>query len=215
MFDRIIRDRMEFIEPLIRQGAVLDVGCVDARPEREGSASRLDRKPNLLLRRIAQVNPDTTGLDVDAPGVEALVAQGYRAVCGDAQSADLGIRFDAIVAGEVIEHLENPGQFLHNMRRHLSPAGRLILSTCNPFYAAQQWRIWRHGRPGVHEGHVAWFDPVTLTQLLHRTGFEVLDGAWVRPPRSLLKTWKSYLRPYFCQSFICASRARTSSPASP
>ena len=43
-------------------------------------------------------------------------------------------RFDLIVAFEIIEHLENPAAFLAELRRVLSPAGLLILSTPNRLY---------------------------------------------------------------------------------
>jgi 2-polyprenyl-3-methyl-5-hydroxy-6-metoxy-1,4-benzoquinol methylase len=209
MFAKTVDDRFVVIERYLRDRAVLDLGCVDARPAREGSTRRLEHKPNLLLRQMVEVNPRTQGVDIDAEGVQVLRAMGYDVICADVESMDLGRRFDTIVAGELIEHLENPGLFLRNMHRHLNENGVLIVSTPNPFYQGQAWKIWRYGRPAVHEDHANWQDPITLTQLFKRTGFEVIDGYWVQPKRALLKTWKSLFRGYFAHGFMMlAQRAR-------
>ena len=219
MFRKTVRDRFELIRPHLA-GDVLDVGCVDARPLREGSTRRIERKgsptamnrgwgpkPGLLFLQVAQVNPRVTGLDIDAEGVAALRELGHDVVCGDAETADLGRTFDTIVAGEIIEHLANPGLFLANMRRHLRPGGVLILSTPNPFSGVQAWRIWKAGRPKVHEQHVAWYDPQTLGVLLGRSGFEVVDGAWVQRRRRA-SGWKAIFRRYFSSSFVVVTQAQ-------
>jgi 2-polyprenyl-3-methyl-5-hydroxy-6-metoxy-1,4-benzoquinol methylase len=206
MFQKTIEDRMTVIEQYIREGAVLDLGCVDSRPAVHSAAERIEHKPNLLFRRMVEINKETLGVDIDPAGVEVLKGMGYQAVCADVETMDLGRQFDCIVAGELIEHLENPGLFLRNMRRHLKESGVFIISTPNPFYQGQVWKIWRYGRPMVHEDHTNWQDPTTLAQLLKRVGFEVFDGYWVQPGRSWLKTWKQWFRPYFSHGFIAFAR---------
>jgi 2-polyprenyl-3-methyl-5-hydroxy-6-metoxy-1,4-benzoquinol methylase len=202
VFDTTIYDRFAVIAPHIAPGmAVLDLGCVDARPARR-SGQTSAHAPDLLFRRLVAANPETVGVDHDAEGVAALQRAGYHAVCADVHTLDLGRQFDTIIAGELIEHLENPGQFLAAARRHLKPGGKLILTTPNPFYALQTWHIWRRGRPRCNEGHVVWFDPVTLTALLCRSGFEPIEGYWVQPHRRWVKAWKRLFRRYFSHSFL-------------
>lgn len=201
-----IADRMEVIARHLPSRAVLDVGCVDSRPAREGARTRIDRKPDLLFQRIVQLNPDVLGVDIDATGVDRLIELGHQAACADVETMDLRRRFDTIVAGEIIEHLENPGHFLRNMLRHLVDDGVLIVSTPNPFYAAQTWKIWRYGRPSIHEDHTCWFDPITLEQLLRRTGFTVVEAYWVQPSGLSFKSLRHVLRSYYCQSFMLVAR---------
>ena len=206
MFDTTLRDRFAVIARYAAPPAeVLDLGCVDERAARrsgEDSAQRAD----LLFRRIAELNPATLGVDRSAAGVAELQRAGFHAVCADVHTLDLGRTFDTIVAGEIIEHLENPGQCLQALRRHLKPGGVLIVTTANPFYALQSWKIWRHGRPRCNEGHVAWFDPLTLTELLRRTGFEPVEGYWVQPRRHWLRAWPQLFRRYFSHSFLVVAR---------
>ena len=197
-----IPDRLEVIANLVRDRAVLDLGVVDARTTRGSAEKRFERDGKILFFRLAEINPDIVGLDLDAEGVEVLKQRGYNAVCGDVHVVDLGRQFDTIIAGEIIEHLDNPGQFLCNMHRHLKPGGRLVASTPNPFYAKQRGKIWRRRLPQVHEEHTCWFDPITLNHLLNRSGFRTLESYWINPPGQFFKTWPSRLRGYFSHSFM-------------
>jgi 2-polyprenyl-3-methyl-5-hydroxy-6-metoxy-1,4-benzoquinol methylase len=207
---RTIRDRFEIIEPYVRAPkVVMDLGCVDSRKARHDAQARFEYKANLLHKRIAEANREVLGVDIDPEGAEVLNKQGYRVVVADVETMDLGLgKFDTIVAGEIIEHLENPGLFLRNMHRHLKSGGVIIVSTPNPFYAGSSWKIWRYGKPAVHEEHMGWQDPTTLNQLFRRTGFETIEGYWVQPFPALAKTWKRLIRPYFSHTFMMVGRKR-------
>ena len=155
---RSVSHRLDVISDLVKNKEVLDLGVVDARVARGNAEERFDRSGKILFFQLAEINPDIVGLDLDEEGVEALKKRGYNAVCGDVHVVDLNKKFDTIIAGEIIEHLDNPGQFLCNMFRHLKPGGRLVVSTPNPFYAKQRGKIWRRGLPQVHEEHTWWTD---------------------------------------------------------
>lgn len=209
MFTTTIRDRFPIIAQYAQPGkAVMDLGCVDSRPARHDAVARIEYKANLLHKRIAELNKETLGVDIDPDGVKVLNSQGYNTIVANVETMDLGRKFDTIVAGEIIEHLENPGLFLRNMRRHIKEDGVIIISTPNPFYAGSAWKIWRYGTPAVHEDHMGWQDPTTMGQLLRRTGFEPVDGYWIQPTPSLLKTWKRLIRPFFSHTFMTLARPK-------
>ena len=199
---RSVSHRLDVVSGLVKNKEVLDLGVVDARVARGNAEERFDRSGKILFFQLAEINPDIVGLDLDEEGVEALKKRGYNAVCGDVHVVDLNKKFDTIIAGEIIEHLDNPGQFLCNMFRHLKPGGRLVVSTPNPFYAKQRGKIWRRGLPQVHEEHTCWFDPITLNHLLNRSGFTTLESYWINPSGQFFKTWPRKLRGYFSHSFM-------------
>ena len=72
------------------------------------------------------------GVDINEKRVRELNDKGMKTLVGDAHNLPKSIgKFDVIVAGEVIEHLENPGLFLRSARQLLREGSRLILTTPN------------------------------------------------------------------------------------
>ena len=195
---RTVAARLEWLQPFVSAGPVLDLGCIDERhPERIAGS---------LHAQLKRLNPELIGADVDRAAIEQVERLGFDVRWADAQSSDLGGPYAAIVAGELIEHLEDPGRFLDNARRALAPGGRLLLTTPNPFYANQFAKILKHGAPQVHAAHRAWFDPQTLAVLLASRGFALEDFAWLAPSAGPLRTALARWRPYWCPAFAVAAR---------
>jgi SAM-dependent methyltransferase len=88
---------------------------------------------------------------------------------------------DVIVAGEVIEHVMNPGRALESCAEVLKPGGRLILSTPNPDGFAY-WRKAVFGQTG-NPTHTCWIDPFNLRRLVSMTdcGFQIHEMTYLPP----------------------------------
>jgi hypothetical protein len=83
-------------------------------------------------------------------------------------------RFDTVVAGEVIEHVSNPGLFLRHGQSHLAPAGQLVVST--PFPVSLLYFLCAHCKcPKTCQNpeRVPWFCVSTLQELATRSGLRV------------------------------------------
>lgn len=204
--DKIVKDRFHVIRKFVEDRKVLDLGVVDSWIAKGLSRSRIENETNLLFKQIAEINQDVLGIDQDKEGIETLREQGYNVQCADVQTMDLGRRFDTIICCEIIEHLENPGRFLVNIKKHLTEEGVLLITTPNPFYVKQRYKIWRYNLPQVHDDHTCWFDPITLGQLLRLSGFESFEACWLQPENQFFKTWPRLLRSYFSHSFLMLSR---------
>jgi len=159
--------RFEHVRPYLARRTVVDVGA----------GSGIDR-PDWMHAAVASVATLAVGVELDERLAERARERGYDVVAGDAQTFDLGRTFDVVWAGELIEHLSCAGGFLEAARRHLEPGGRLVLTTPNAFAVANfVYRI--GGRPRINRGHTCWYDETTLSQLLHRHGYEVLEVAYL------------------------------------
>ncbi len=210
----VITDRFEVIGEYCRGKSVLDLGCTDRRPD--GEARYASTGLHLHLARICET---LTGVDIDPDGVEAMRREGFNVTVADVERMDLGRKFDCIVAGELIEHLSNPGLFLENAHRHLKESGHLILTTPNAFNARHFLRILNRGEIKVHAEHTCWYDPKTLSALINRHGFCVQRICWCKRkkwyqlrylhkmkyqvPRLLTK-----MRPYFSGTFLVVARKK-------
>jgi len=79
--------------------------------------------------------------------------------------------FDAVLASHLIEHLNNPGNFVREVRRILKPNGRLYVTTpnINGFQARLFGNAWR----SAIFDHLYLFSVKTLTLLLESAGLTV------------------------------------------
>jgi len=81
-------------------------------------------------------------------------------------------KFDLIIAGDVIEHLPNPGIFLKSCERVLVDDGKIIISTSNSFGIIRFVKSLLF-HEAVHSEHTAYYSPKTLDRLLQMNGLTI------------------------------------------
>lgn len=162
---RFVNRRWWLLEQ-VRGKRVLDVGCVG--PDDGG-----------LHKEIAKIAAHAVGIDINEGGIKKLRSLGYIVEVENAESFDLNEKFDIVVAGDLIEHLSNPGLFLDCARQHLTDDGKLVLTTPNPLKIAN---LVKNIPPSP--GHVAMFDHVLIERLLDRHGFRVAEKIYCDEPTS-------------------------------
>ena len=158
--------KISFFSKIVEDLNVLDIGVVQHENEKVDTSTWLHRALCLRSKKIL-------GLDIDQGGVEYLNEKGFEVVYADAQNFHIGKTFDVVTAGDLIEHLDNPGGFLDCVKEHLNANGLLALSTPNPFW----WKTWIHvlikGYSCPHPEHTCWYCERTIIQLLERHGYYV------------------------------------------
>ncbi len=81
--------------------------------------------------------------------------------------------FDAAIMMHVIEHVPDPLELLHDVRRLLRPGGMLVVET--PRYDTLAFRLLgRRERSLSCEGHIYFFTTQTLTAMAEKAGFRVV-----------------------------------------
>jgi len=96
-------------------------------------------------------------------------------------------KFDTIIAGEIIEHLENPVEFIKKCSNHLRKKGRLILTTPN----ALGLQYLRNPSWCVEEGHNFAFTLPMLEKLFNKNGFNIIykgkiNAFWINNPLQII-----------------------------
>jgi len=165
--------RLDRIKDLCAGRRVLHLGCTN-HPYTLDSISA----GTLLHFELEKTASEIWGLDSDAEGIELLRSNGSEnLVLGDLEhleTAPLDDTFDIIVAGEMIEHLDNPGLFLSGVKRFMRADTILVLTTINAYCAMRFFYYGARGRRGlaepVHPDHVAYYSYSTLKLMLDRHG---------------------------------------------
>ncbi len=89
---------------------------------------------------------------------------------------------DLLIAGEIIEHLENTGSFLEAVKPLVRENGELVVTTPNP-HALTNVLFASTKREVQNVDHVAWHSWKTLETLLGRHGWTVTSVAYYVHPR--------------------------------
>lgn len=159
-----------------------------------------------LIRSVVQATDDVLdvgfwgqGVDVDNPDwvhnvIKRSVNETYgvdlnfdqdrleptaRYFKASAESFDIPKQFDVIFAGDLIEHLSNPGLFIKAATRHLKLGGRLVLTTPNCFNLFHLTEKLTKREPTVNPDHTCYFNEKTLAQLLAKNGITDVSFASV------------------------------------
>ncbi len=160
--------KINFVTKYCIGKSALDIGCVMHDPKRYTS-------PYWLHGAIEKVAFELVGIDIDREGIKYLQNIGYNIIYADAQNFFLNRTFDVIVAGDVLEHLENFDGFFKCCKNHMHENSILLISTPNPWHWINIIRSAFYYDFHVNREHVCYFSMRTLKQLLARYNFEIKD----------------------------------------
>lgn len=147
------RARLRRIADFCAGNTVLDIGYV--------------QMPNPYLDRF-----QVTGVDIRKPTIPTPYRETWVLDAMELPGHLDGRVFDNIVAGEFIEHLERPYDFLRQTRPLLSPQGRIILSTPNPVAFPTLCFEWLCSKHFYYcSEHTYYFAPRWVERMLSRSGY--------------------------------------------
>ena len=158
--------RVPEILRVCRGKKILHLGCADM-------PYTLQRGESLLHFQLAGITgPDMLwGIDNSEEGVHILQQRGFHHIIyGDVEQMAPELRkerFDIILAGEIIEHLANPGLFLKCISSIMDGHTELVLTTPNATSVKGfLFSIMRQEK--VHPDHNYYFSYRTLKQLMEK-----------------------------------------------
>ncbi|MDQ3378793.1 MAG: class I SAM-dependent methyltransferase [Actinomycetota bacterium] len=147
-----VPERIPLFQEAIGQGRqVLDLGC------RSGA----------LTRHFLEGN-DVVGIDVDRAALAKAEQLGITPVVADVDEPlpAESETFDAVVAGELLEHVRFPRALVAEVRRVLRPGGIFVGSVPNAFRVQNRLRFARGFQPERDPTHLHMFTPRDIRALL-------------------------------------------------
>ena len=143
---------------------------------------------------------------------------GLMIVQGFFETFETEERYDVILMGFVLEHVDDPGLIVARYRRLLRPGGRLFVAVPNAKSMNRRMGLELGKIPDIYElnandkllGHQRQFCLTTLKQLMHSQGYDVpwVEGIYLKPlPLATLQTL-----PDFEQNLVAMCRVGVEFP---
>jgi 2-polyprenyl-3-methyl-5-hydroxy-6-metoxy-1,4-benzoquinol methylase len=86
----------------------------------------------------------------------------------DAEELVFDRQFDLVLAGDTLEHMNNPGRFVQCVSNGLlAKNGELVIGVPSAF-SFNVLRLWLGGQEATHKDHIAFHSPKTLAELCRR-----------------------------------------------
>ena len=132
---------------------------------------------------------EVQGIEVSESAVEFCRSRGLDVEQGilTEQYVRENVPFDAVVMLDVVEHLTEPDLVMDLLRRAMKPGARLLIST-GDWESALSRMMGKKWRLMTPPQHVFFFSPRTLSAMLTRIGFDVIESRkpWKIVPAGLI-----------------------------
>lgn len=166
-------DRITYLRDACKNKTVLDLGALDetAFAAKRGNGTWVHEEIARVASRVIGVdsseNVPPEGLRT---GPRSLIVKGTVEQL-DQLLRDQGCTPDVVVAGELIEHLQNPLEFLRSLRQEKLIGKDLLITTPNAT-ALHNVLVGMASRESTHPDHVCILSFKTLNTLFLRAGFD-------------------------------------------
>lgn len=165
----LYRDKLDLIKKLVRPKTfVLDIGFFG-----QGVSFKSKNSPHNILSKITK---NLYGLDLDFPKESFDEKKYFR---GNAETFESKIKYDYIFAGDIIEHLSNPGFFLESSSKNLKEKGKMIITTPNAFGLFNIIEKIFKNEPTVNKEHTCYFNSKTISELISRYDLKITEISYI------------------------------------
>ncbi|RKZ36465.1 MAG: hypothetical protein DRQ37_04090 [Gammaproteobacteria bacterium] len=207
--DYLLRSKAEILCGLVVGKNVLHVGCVDH------SVSLMQakiRRGKWLHGLLADTAARCFGVDLNAEGIQYMRDElGYEDVAAidilaEAHAEISATTWDYLLLADVLEHIDNPVDFLTRLRTRFANQESGLLITVPNAFARENWRFAKRGTEAINTDHRYWFTPFTISKVLVQAGYRP-ERIWmcrsgVIKKRSVLKNSWLAKRPLLRDSIV-------------
>ncbi len=168
-----IESRLEFLTEWVKGKKIIHLGCADHLEIIDEKLA----KNHWLHKLLTESASKCIGVDNNSESLEHIRKRGFANVYYADISNDKPLevittdKWDAIVMGEIIEHIGDPVSFLKSLKERYAPyIDYIILTTPHAFRYKNFTRAARRHSEIVNSDHRFWFTPYTLAKVTVDSG---------------------------------------------
>jgi hypothetical protein len=205
---RAVMLRDDYLVSLARGANILHIGCVDHLDLIEEKI----RDDTYLHKSLCKAASLCVGVDLNEDGIEHMRELGFDNLhCGDLNGDEIpdalsDITFDYAIFGEILEHVDNPTQFLRDFRNKYKNVRGVIITVPNALRHTNIVGALRSIEK-INTDHRYWFTPFTIAKVQHRAGLELENILMTSfSSNGLFKRILFRLFPLMADSIVCVSK---------
>ena len=168
-----IISREAAITEMIRDQNVIHIGCSDHIPVIKQKISN-----NTWLHKLITENAkNCLGIDIDKESIDFIKKETefqnvyHGDILTDTFESINERKWDYVVFGEIIEHLDNPVNFLKVFKEKYGEKVSKFIITVPSIYNIHQFKNMMSYLEIINSDHRFWFTPYTITKVLVSAGF--------------------------------------------
>jgi hypothetical protein len=168
-----IISREAAITEMVKNKDVIHIGCSDHIPVINQKISN-----NTWLHKLITNNAkNCVGIDIDKESIDFIKKEtGFRNVYhGDILTDNFEAlnerKWDYVVFGEIVEHLDNPVHFLKGFKEKYGDKVDKFIISVPSIYNIHQFKNMMNYLEIINSDHRFWFTPYTITKILVSAGF--------------------------------------------
>jgi hypothetical protein len=180
--------RIEYLEKTVKDKKIIHLGCVDHLPLLEQKLAN----NSWLHKRLTDITKRCLGIDINQEGIESIKKLGYTdSIYCDIAGKEISEtitseKWDYIVLGEILEHVDNPVLFMKSIRENYGNSiQRAIITVPNGLRYINFKNVLKK-KEVINSDHRYWFTPFTLSKICDLAGYEVEEFGFLLD----YKMWK-------------------------
>lgn len=167
--------RPDYLLELFADKKVIHLGCTDHLAIIQSKLSA----GNYLHSLITYVAEKCVGIDINREALDFIQSKGIdNVIFGDITQPGITAitegHYDYILLGEMLEHVENPVDFLKSVVKNYGEyIDKVVITVPNAFGLPFLAGALNQGVESVNSDHKYWFTPYTIAKVIHQAGLEL------------------------------------------
>jgi hypothetical protein len=176
-FHESIPNRVQFLKALAKGKKIIHLGCLDHLPLIDDKIAR----NQWLHKELTESAAVCVGVDIDVKTKEYVENKhGFKnIILGDFAKNKLPElaqqSWDYAILGEILEHIDNPVDYLKSIKNHYSDCLSHMVITVPNAWTQATMRMANKSAEIINSDHRYWFTPYTLAKVIIQAGMQLED----------------------------------------